>query len=153
MPERYRKSAQILKIRSNKNEFIKVQRTNIWEVLFIITSSYLDILTIDIDKSVKWYQDNFGFQVLVFNGIDFAMLEISQGKPLFIYKVNKIERNYFPNGEPCFDIGFIAEDMDNLYQKLKVNGIEMSELRKDGEHWTIDLYDPDGNRMCIWSGK
>jgi predicted enzyme related to lactoylglutathione lyase len=119
----------------------------------MITSSYLDILTTDIDKSVKWYKDNFGFQVLVFNKIDFAMLEISPGKPLFIYKVIKIERNYFPNGDPCFDIGLIAEDMDNLYQKLKDNGIEMSELRKDGEHWTIDLYDPDGNRMCIWSGK
>jgi len=40
-----------------------------------------------------------------------------------------------------------------LHQKLKNNGTDVGDLKKDGEHWTMYLHDPDGNRICIWSGK
>ncbi|RXZ82872.1 VOC family protein [Paenibacillaceae bacterium] len=121
----------------------------------MIKSSYLDIMTLDFERSIKWYQDNFDCKISVNNGIDFAMLEIS-GNPLFIYKMEKINRNYFPNGDPFFDAGFIADidDLDKLHQKLKTNGNEVTDLEiiEDGKPWAFYVNDPDGNRICIWRG-
>jgi hypothetical protein len=37
---------------------------------------------------VKWYQDNFGFEVSVNNGENFAMLMIAPGVPFFINKAS-----------------------------------------------------------------
>jgi predicted enzyme related to lactoylglutathione lyase len=120
----------------------------------VIISSYLEILTNDLARSVKWYQDNFGFEVSVNNGENFAMLMIAPGVPFFINKASgEITRNLLFHGGHLEEIGFIADDMDNLHQQLKDNGTDVNDLYKDGEHWNMYLHDPDGNKICIWSGK
>ena len=120
----------------------------------MIKMSYFEILSSDLHRSVKWYQDNFDFKLLVLNGDEFAMLEIVPGLPFFIDKAaGEIKRNNLHRGGPAEEIGFIADDMDNLYQKLKDNGNMVGDIYKDGDHWTFYLHDPDGNRICIWSGK
>ncbi|MBD3922339.1 VOC family protein [Paenibacillus sp. PR3] len=127
-----------------------------WSCSILIKSSYLDIMTLDFERSIKWYQDNLDCTVSVNNGIDFAMLEFS-GNPMFIYKLEQINRNYLPNGEPFYDAGFIVDidDLDKLHQKLKNNGNEVTDLEieeEDGKPWAFYVNDPDGNRICFWRG-
>jgi hypothetical protein len=86
----------------------------------MIKSSYIKILTYDMDRSVKWYQENFDFKLLIKM---MKMLEIAPGVPFFIDSTSgEIARNRIYHGGTMEEIGFIADDMENLHQRLKDNG-------------------------------
>lgn len=111
-------------------------------------------MTLDLDRSVKWYVANFDFKVILINDDQFAILEIAPGRLFFINKVTEeIKRYKYSNGTNHGDVGFHAPDIEKLLERFNSIGTEIIEVEYHEAGWTtIYLKDPDGNFIEIWSG-
>ncbi|GAA0332937.1 hypothetical protein GCM10008967_24560 [Bacillus carboniphilus] len=120
-----------------------------------INTVYLPVS--DPHKSALWYEKNLGLRILrpVGEGATQAQIGFPNGQALFLIKTkSKGNANFieFDGHEQC-PVTFEVSNIEHLYSTLSEQGAEMEEL-EDNEDCgkNFYLYDPDGNKLDIWSG-
>jgi hypothetical protein len=96
--------------------------------------TYETIYTSDMQKTIKWYNKAFGFQILTINP-DFSVVEISPGK---IIEVSATVKG-------PLKIGFVTKNMNALIRQLERAHVEF-ETSDDSQ---LRLTDPDGNTIEV----
>lgn len=115
--------------------------------------SYLQIPVKNLEESTAWYVNNLGFNVQ-WKRPDNKMiiLELPSGPEIFLCEVE------LHHGTMSVVIGFETEDIVNLLNNLRSNGVKIGEIRQNGgivEYGDIkeilgmdfDFYDPSGNML------
>ncbi len=98
----------------------------------------------NVEKSSMWYQ-KLGFKV-AYKGEGYQVFTIgNSGIPLTIEEGNVASQN------STYPI-FFTNDIKNTYGNLKEKGVEVTELKNDGDNTFFDFYDLDENKLqvCFW---
>ncbi|MFB4168807.1 VOC family protein [Virgibacillus sp. JSM 102003] len=98
-----------------------------------------------VEQSSIWYQE-LGFKV-AFKGEGYQVFTIgNSGVPLTIEEgsVSLQENSTYPI--------FFTTDIKNTYSKIKEKGVEVTELKDDGDNKFFDFFDLDNNKLqvCFW---
>lgn len=99
----------------------------------------------NVEQSSIWYQE-LGFKV-AYKGVGYQVFTIgSSGVPFTIE-----EGSVSPQANSIYPI-FFSNDIKNTYEKLKEKGVEVTEIKDDGDNRFFDFYDLDKNKMqvCFW---
>ena len=99
----------------------------------------------NLEQSSIWYQE-LGFKV-AFKGEGYQIFNIgNSGVPLTIEEgiVSSLESSTYPI--------FFTKDIQNVYVKLIEKGVEVTELKDDGNNNFFNFYDLDDNKLqvCFW---
>ncbi|SDM80190.1 VOC family protein [Sediminibacillus halophilus] len=99
----------------------------------------------NLEESSIWYQ-KLGFKV-AFKGEGYQVFTIgNSGIPLTIEEgnVDSPDNSTYPI--------FFTNDIKTTYVNLKEKGVEVTELKDDGDNTFFDLYDLDKNKLqvCFW---
>ncbi|WP_010647243.1 VOC family protein [Oceanobacillus massiliensis] len=100
----------------------------------------------DLEASSIWYRDKLRFSES-FNGGDYRILKAGEnGIPLTLEQADRKG-----NDKQAYPI-FFSQHIDELYNVLKREGVELSSKQFDGQNTFFDFYDPDGNKLqvCYW---
>ncbi|MFD2044042.1 VOC family protein [Ornithinibacillus salinisoli] len=100
----------------------------------------------NVEESRTWYQKTLGFEE-AFKGEGYCILNIgNSGVPLTIE-----EGRTSSHQEGTYPI-FFTKDIEQIYEKLKEQGVNVSEIQKDGVNMFFDFYDMDNNKLqvCFW---
>ncbi|MBS4201050.1 VOC family protein [Bacillus sp. FJAT-49732] len=107
----------------------------------------------DIPKSIKWYTDVLGFQFIWHSEEEkLAQVNLPSGQMLFLSETNDhTNANFTKNGVPKSVVGFQAKQIEQLYEHLKVHGVQVEEIVHDeiGGYKFLDFFDPDGNMLNV----
>ena len=104
--------------------------------------------TTDLDRSVAWYQDVLGFELL-YRMDDIGWCELKTAVPGVNIGLSQVESPQVKGGvTPTFGV----RDIDRARAELEAKGV-----RFDGETITIQdmvrlatVYDPDGNKLMFY---
>lgn len=106
--------------------------------------------TENFDACVAFYRDVFGLDVLFEDSRDDFRLTCLDfhGSYLMIETGGIARRGGKPISENAMKLRFNVGDIDRAARKLREFGIE-AEIRRNDWGSTIDIHDPDGNRIGI----
>jgi predicted enzyme related to lactoylglutathione lyase len=99
-----------------------------------------------------WYRDNLGLDLESWGG---AILKWPEDKAedggLTVWSAADSETKWFSPSESSFMINYRVDNMDDMLEHLKQNGVEIQkgpESHENGKFaWIID---PDGNKLELW---
>lgn len=108
-------------------------------------------------KSSRWYVNHLGLKMLrpVNEESTQAQLGFDCGQTIFLIQTkHKQNANYIEvGGSVQCPITIEVDNFDQVYKALKSEGVEMDQVEDNGECGkNINVYDPDGNMIDIWSG-
>jgi len=116
-----------------------------------LESAYLTIPVSDVQRSVKWYGEHFGFQVAVEDPLYVEMRNETGIRILLHPNEHNLHSHFvYPNGAPQSSYGFIVDDAEAAYRYLQERGVKVGELF-DYQGKSFSFYDPDGNFIEVWS--
>ena len=99
-----------------------------------------------------WYEKNLGISLESWGG---AILNWTEDKVvdggLTVWSTANADSKWFAPSESSFMINYRVDDMDELLEQLKQNGIEIlkgPDTEENGKFaWIMD---PDGNKIELW---
>jgi predicted enzyme related to lactoylglutathione lyase len=99
-----------------------------------------------------WYEKNLGISLESWGG---AILKWTEDKVvdggLTVWRTANADSKWFAPSESSFMINYRVDDMDELLDQLKQNGVEIlkgPDAEENGKFaWIMD---PDGNRIELW---
>jgi len=99
-----------------------------------------------------WYRDNLGLDLESWGG---AILKWPEDKAedggVTVWSAADSETKWFSPSESSFMINYRVDNMDDMLEHLKQNGVEIQkgpESHENGKFaWIID---PDGNKLELW---
>ncbi|GLX69333.1 VOC family protein [Paenibacillus glycanilyticus] len=113
------------------------------------------IPTTDTEESAKWYMNNLGLELMRPVDENQAQLRIPSGQAFFLIKTpTRTTLNYIQNeGIEQSALTLEVNDFHGLYSRMKNSGVKISEdSDNEGCGLNFNAYDPDGNKLDIWSG-
>ncbi|MCP3027079.1 VOC family protein [Halobacillus sp. A5] len=97
----------------------------------------------DVEKSEHFYEEVLDFKV-VFKGEGYRVLQVGEGgTPLTIE-----EGQVRPEANQTYPI-FFSRQITQLYEKLQMQSVRVSDLHNDGVNHYFNFYDPDGNQLQV----
>ncbi|KHF40505.1 VOC family protein [Halalkalibacter okhensis] len=99
----------------------------------------------NVEQSSSWYQE-LGFKI-AFWGEGYRVLTVGNSEvPLTIEEgsMSSKENQAYPI--------LYTKDIENNHNKLQGKGIEVTEIKDDGDNKFFDFYDLDNNKLqvCLW---
>jgi catechol 2,3-dioxygenase-like lactoylglutathione lyase family enzyme len=108
----------------------------------------------DPKQTYDWYQKHLGIDPLpdgscaMFNWRD---AENPEQKSSTVWAAFPRDTKYFGAGPQTFMVNYLVENLDELVETLKAEGVEIDPKRENHDYgkfaWIID---PDGNRIELW---
>jgi predicted enzyme related to lactoylglutathione lyase len=101
-----------------------------------------------------WYQKHLGIDV--FPDGSCAMFEWrdaddAEKKGSTIWSIKSRETKYFGEGPQTFMVNYRVENLDELLEALKAEGVTIDPKRDDSDFGKFAwIMDPDGNRIELW---
>lgn len=110
---------------------------------------HLGMFVRDIDRSRRWYIQNFGLKIeFEIPAIRTVALQDDGGFTLFLG-----ERAGEPVVPSCV-LTFQVDDVDAKYQELSARGVEFrNSPQKLSWGYGAELVDPDGYLVCLWDER
>ncbi|MBU9722733.1 MULTISPECIES: VOC family protein [Bacillaceae] len=119
----------------------------------------------NVEKSSVWYEE-LGFKV-TFQGEGYRVLSVGKSEvPLTIEEGSKgsnkdLRKTVSMDSSKAKSIAyhenqaypiFFTRDIEGTYKKLRNKGVEVTEIRDDGDNKYFDFYDLDHNKLqvCFW---
>ena len=99
-----------------------------------------------------WYKENLGIELEPWGGAVLRWLDdaVKDGG-LTVWNAADHDTKWFSPSESSFMINYRVDNMDEMLQQLKANGVEIHsgpESHENGKFaWIID---PDGNKVELW---
>jgi len=100
----------------------------------------------DVNRAVEFYL-KLGLRLIVDFSPRYARFECPKGESTFSISHSDVVRN------ACTILYFELKDLDEIYQKLKAQGIEFTSEPED-KRWLwreVAFKDPDGNPLILYS--
>ncbi|WP_026673430.1 VOC family protein [Alkalihalobacterium bogoriense] len=113
------------------------------------------IPTTDTEKAATWYMQNLGLELLAPCTDNQAQLQIPSGPSIFLIKTPKpTTLNYIEiSGTEQCTLTLEVLDFHTLYNTMKESGAKVSAIEDNAScGLNFYAYDPDGNKLDIWSG-
>lgn len=114
---------------------------------------FIQISVSDLERSISWYEKHFGFMQDFKNDRLAVMMPptpIPSGLPTLLLAKAGYNPNWFKNGEgKASMIGFHTKHIQKLYDYLKGQNIEASEISDEGFAYFMSFSDLDGNRFEV----
>lgn len=108
----------------------------------------------DIDRSVAWYVQVFGYQV-IWKEKESANLKLAQGPLLFLKKSTMTQPIQFISAdEESPVISYKSSDIFAMHARLQSEGYHVSEINEygggeNGSYMDFYIRDPDGNLLEV----
>ncbi|TLS51615.1 VOC family protein [Paenibacillus antri] len=108
-------------------------------------------------RSSEWYVNYLGLSLLMPVNADStqAQLGFSNGQTIFLIRTKHQQNaNYLEVGgtEQC-PITIEVEEFDHVFRTLQSKGLKLDPIEDNGDCGkNFYLYDPDGNKIDMWSG-
>lgn len=104
------------------------------------------------ERLAKWYQKNLGIPLEAWGGAIFRWPgDTAEDKGLTVWHVADKETKWFNPGTASFMINYRVDNLDEMLEHLKANGVEIvqgPESHENGKFaWILDL---DGNKVELW---
>jgi len=116
---------------------------------------YIEISVTDLDQSIKWYCDNFGFKqdyndgglAVLFPPNDFPPV----GLPTLLLCMAGKNPNWFVDGKGNKHamIGFHTKKINDLHKYCYEKNIECSEVKDEGFAYFMEFFDQDDNMFSV----
>lgn len=99
-----------------------------------------------------WYQKNLGLSLESWGG---AILKWVGDKRVddgvTVWSTADSDSKWFSPSESSFMINYRVDDLDELLEQLKANGVEiLGEPQSDDNGKFAHIMDPDGNKLELW---
>ena len=107
----------------------------------------------DPDKLREWYAEHLKLPIEEWGGASFKWRE--QEDPTregyTIWSPFERDTDYFEPSKKPFMINFRVENLDEVLQQLKAEGVTVDEKREESEFGKFGwVMDPEGNRVELW---
>ncbi|MGP4062463.1 VOC family protein [Halobacillus sp. H74] len=110
---------------------------------------YFRIPVVDLSESVVWYSECLKLK-LRFNRGDLAVYELETGPLLVLVEADKDSRGHFlKNGQTEFSVGFTTSNLNNLYEYLISQDVNVEPMEEDEGHQFFHFYDLSGNKLQV----
>ncbi|MFT4417310.1 VOC family protein [Fredinandcohnia humi] len=124
--------------------------------MFKVGSIFIPVT--DLERSKRWYELNLGVTKVdewQENGLDHGVGYIFKGDTtgLALIKVDKRQPTEFSISGRSKNVyyNFVVEEIEPVYNKLKQNGVETTDIHDYGLMKGFDFIDPDGNSFSVVS--
>ncbi len=100
----------------------------------------------------RWYEKNLGMALEDFGG---AILkwpdDRAEDEGLTVWHVAETSSEWFAPSESSFMINYRVDDLTEMLEQLRVNGVEISQGPESHENGKFAwIMDPDGNKVELW---
>lgn len=97
----------------------------------------------------EWYQKHLGID---FGGNNYTGFEFREReKGFMVFSLFEEDNNYFAPSEKPFMVNFRVENLDELLEALREEGVRVFEEREDGDFGKFGwILDPEGNKIELW---
>lgn len=100
----------------------------------------------------RWYEKNLGMALEDFGG---AILkwpdDRAEDEGLTVWHVAEMSSEWFAPSESSFMINYRVDDLTEMLEQLRVNGVEISQGPESHENGRFAwIMDPDGNKVELW---
>jgi catechol 2,3-dioxygenase-like lactoylglutathione lyase family enzyme len=108
------------------------------------------------EKLLQWYETHLGFRRSADGGgavFEWREAEThdSQNNGMTVWSVFPRDTKYFNPSQSAFMINYRVDNLDELLEALKEEGVQIDPHREDHDYgrfaWVMD---PDGNRVELW---
>ena len=104
----------------------------------------------DLDQSIDWYVRILGFTLVDKPNDDLAVLSLSSGSTLLLWKsTDKTRANFVKNGEITPVIFFETKDIKKLQDNLIEHDVKIASITDEGFAKFMRFYDPNGNLFGV----
>lgn len=113
---------------------------------------YNEIPVKDIHKSIAWFQEVLGLEFIWHSEeAGLAQLNLPSGQMMFLNQTDDdTKANFTVNGKQHNVIGFQTDDMEKLYNHLKLHDVVTEPVVDDGEgNLFLHFFDMDGNMFNV----
>jgi catechol 2,3-dioxygenase-like lactoylglutathione lyase family enzyme len=114
---------------------------------FLAEIHYFRIPVTDLEASVQWYA-NILRLVLLRQTDERAVFAVGEGPLLVIVKADANSRGHFmKEGTPEFSVGFTSPDINNFWDYLIEQDVQVDDMQEEDGHYYFHFYDPSGNKL------
>ncbi len=104
----------------------------------------------DPEKTKEWYRDNLGFNVDEY-GTSFQWLNNDGDKGHTVWSPMAEDHEHFEGGEKDMIVNLRVDNLDDLLDSLKSEGVEILGPVKEYEYGRFAyVKDPDGMKLELW---
>ncbi len=106
----------------------------------------------DPDKIKEWYSKNLGFDTDQYGStFEFRTSETPDKKAYLQWSPFKDDTTYFNPSEKEFMINYRVNNIEQLVQEFKGNGVEVCDEIETYEYGKfVHIMDPEGNKIELW---
>jgi catechol 2,3-dioxygenase-like lactoylglutathione lyase family enzyme len=102
----------------------------------------------------QWYQKHLGIDLLpdgscaIFPWLD---ADDPEKEGMTVWTINKRDTTYYGGGPQTFMVNYRVENLDELVETLKSEGVWVDEKRDNSDFGKFAwIKDPEGNRIELW---
>ncbi|MGD8782720.1 MAG: VOC family protein [Ignavibacteria bacterium] len=106
----------------------------------------------DPEKIKKWYSKNLGFNTDQYGStFEFLNADNPEQKGYLQWSPFKDDTTYFSPSKKEFMINYRVENIEQLVEELKENGVEICDNIETYEYGKfVHIMDPEGNKIELW---
>ncbi|GAV12934.1 VOC family protein [Paenibacillus sp. chi10] len=105
----------------------------------------------NLEESIHWYESILGFQLTVNWGLGATLKLNHTPTVLGLIQVDEKQPVTFKNKDALITpyYNFLTEDVHSAHEYLKNNGVNVFDIRDNGDFYLMDFEDPDGNLLSL----
>ena len=104
----------------------------------------------NLETTRNWYAQHLGVKLESW-GVQFDWSDEAHPKPYSVLSFFKAETDYFSPSESSFMINYRVDNMDEMLEQLRANGVEIIQGPESHENGKFAwIMDPDGNKVELW---
>lgn len=103
-------------------------------------------------RSIEWYQQMFELEIIQESEICTGLAFPGEATMVGLWKVDRPQPTQFEGGGGGYFIpyfNFESFDIEYSHALLKKNGVDVSDIKDEGDIKHFDCKDPDGNHISI----
>lgn len=107
----------------------------------------------DPDKLRLWYQKHLGMEPDPYGSVVFDCRESEQSEKAAqtVWSLFPVDTKYFDPSGASFMINYRVENLDELLQQLRTEGVQVDDRVEEFEYGKFGwIMDPEGNRIELW---
>ncbi|MEP2772117.1 MAG: VOC family protein [Fulvivirga sp.] len=103
-------------------------------------------------KAKNWYRDNLGLVTNEYGSLfEFRHADEPEQKGYLQWSPFQDDTKYFEPSQKEFMINFRVENMEELVEELKANGVQVLDDIETYEYGKfVHIMDPEGNKIELW---
>lgn len=106
----------------------------------------------DPDKMKDWYAENLGLVTNEYGSVfEFRSTDMPEKKGYTVWSPFEAKTMYFQPSEKEFMINYRVENIEDLVEELKEQGVEICDEIEAFEYGKfVHIMDPEGNKIELW---